>query len=453
MTISTNAACLSRRMILRSAIGSAGAALLAACGGTAAPTVAPTAATVQRIATVPATPAMPAMPLPSASVSLMPAAATVPAMPTAPAVASTVTSVPVSPIGSPMVAVGSAGAVGGTAPPGSVAGTLAASAQACTASPVSPVSPAPPLPMGFVGATPVGTLAGVMPPADLAGRLSVQRLTFALPLVGDALATLMLFNDLLGYMAKALGIPVVGVVGASAADTVDAMRTHAVDAALLSPFAYLLAKQTAMVAALVQGEAGDGMPALSSTVLIGRRDGGPNTPAELRGKTVAFVTADPTFGQVMPAYLLATNPRLVEMRDYTVLPVPTWADAYAAVTMGRADAGALTTAFFQRGLEARTIDNDRVKVLDKSPDIAGPLVALRSDLPMSDSDVLTALLLTINEQPAMSRLIQSTIAPPPNGAGTFGETAVKLRKASDATYNPVRDVVMRFGVDLRALAR
>ncbi len=131
----------------------------------------------------------------------------------------------------------------------------------------------------------------------------------------------------------------------------------------------------------------------------------------------------------------------------------TWADAYAAVTMGRADAGALTTAFFQRGLEARTIDNDRVKVLDKSPDIAGPLVAARGDLPMGDSDILTALLLTINEQPAMSRLVQSTIAPPPNGAGTFGETAVKLRKASDVTYNPARDVVMRFGVDLRALAR
>ncbi len=340
--------------------------------------------------------------------------------------------------------------MGGTAPPGSVAGTLAASAQARTA---SPVASALPLPMGFTGATSVGTLAGVMPPADLAGRLSVQRLVFALPPVADASATLMRYNDLLAYMAKALGIEVVGVVGTSAADTVDAMRAHTVDVALLSPFAYLLAKQTAMATPLVQGEAGDGMPAQSSTVLIGRRDGGPNTPTDLRGKTVAFVTADPTFGQVMPAYLLATNPRLIEMRDYTVLPVPTWADAYAAVTMGRADAGALTTAFFQRGLEARTIDNDRVKVLDKSPDIAGPLVAARGDLSMSDSDVLTTLLLTINEQPAMSHLIQSTIAPPPNGAGTFGETAVKLRKATDASYNPARDVAMRFGVDLRALAR
>ncbi len=57
-------------------------------------------------------------------------------------------------------------------------------------------------------------------------------------------ATLMLYNDLLAYMAKALGIEVVGVVGPSAADTVDAMRSRVVDAALFSPFAYLLAKQT-----------------------------------------------------------------------------------------------------------------------------------------------------------------------------------------------------------------
>ena len=52
----------------------------------------------------------------------------------------------------------------------------------------------------------------------------------------------------------------------------------------------------------------------------------------------------------------------------------------------------------------------------------------------------------------MSRFAQSIIASPPNGAGTFGETAVKLRKASDVTYGGARDIVARFGVDLRALA-
>lgn len=434
MTIPANAA-YSRRIALRSAVGSVGAALLAACGGAATPGVTPTVVTVPGMTIPPA----------SASVSLapttvVPASPTVPAMPTALAVAPSAPPVPVP----------TTNQATGTVPPGSVAGTLAASTQARM---VSPTNTAPPLPKGFVGATPVGTLASVMPPADLVGRLSVQQLTFALPAVGDPAATLTMYNDLLAYMAKALGIPVVGVVGASAADTVDAMRTRVVDVALFSTFAYLLAKQTAMALPLVQGEAGDGMPAQSSTVLIGRRDGGPNTPAELRGKTVAFVTADPTFGQVMPAYLLATNPLLIETRDYTVLTVGTWMEAYVAVATGRVDAGALTTAFFQRGLEARTINNDNVKVLDKSPDIAGPLVAARGDLAMGDSDVLTALFLTINEQPAMSRLIQSTIAPPPNGAGTFGETAVKLRKASDATYNPARDVATRFGVDLRALAR
>jgi len=445
MTTTEHMARLSRRRMLRGAAGSVAAALLAACGGevpTAVPSAPPAAPTATAANLTPVRPAVPTATVPPPATSTTAATLAVATATVRPTVAMAAT------VGGPVNM--TAGTVGGTAPPGSVAGTLAASTQART---TSPAGTALPFPTGFAGSTSAAMLPGITPPADLVGRLSVQRLTLALPPGGnDAAGTLAVYADLLAYMTKALGVEVVGVVGPSAADTVDAMRARTVDATILSPFAYLLAKQQAFAVPLVQGEAGDGMPAQSSVVLIGRRDGRLNTPIDVRAKTVAFVTEDPSIGQVLPAYLLATNPRLIEDRDYTVLRVLTWADAYSAVTTGHADAAVLTTAFFQRGLEAHTIDNNRVKVLDKSPEIAGSLVAARGDLPMGDADTLTALFLTINDQPAMSRFAQGIIASPPNGAGTFGETAVKLRKASDATYGGARDIVARFGVDLRALA-
>ncbi len=444
-----------RRTLLRGAAGSAAAALLAACTPGETPTPAPT-------------------PLPTRGgvVNVSPAA-TVAAPPTAMAMAmATVapTTAPTAPAMPPtMGAMGAIGATGAaSAAPGSVAATLAAT-TASRSSAVVVMTPPPPLalPMGFAAATPAAMATAMMtpsmvmpgataapdakPPADLMGRLGGRRLVFALP-PGDA-NSLGAYADLLAYMTGAFGSEVVGVVGPTAAATVEAMRARVVDVAILAPFAYTFARREAAAVPLVAGEAGNGMPAVNSSVLFCLREGGPASPADLKGKTVAFVAADVTIGQVLPAYLLATNPRLVEGRDYTVLTVPTYADAYAAVTERRADAGVLSTAFFEAGLQTRGVDNDRVRVLDKSPEVPGNLVAARGDLPMPDQEAVAALLLTINEQPATSRLVQGTIALPPRGRGLFGETAVKLRRAADAPYDRVREIGMSFGVDPRALAR
>lgn len=410
---------ITRRAAMRGMASAAFAAILAACsGGQATDT-----------------------PRPAASLSPDPIVPT-PAAPPSP-VAAAPTARPTDAPPPPMAA---------ATPPATTAASMnPAPTSAPPMSTARPIAPSASLPMSGAQATAAVSLPpGVAAPTDLMGRLTISRLTVALPSTADTKAALADNADLLAYIKQAFGVDIVGVVSPSPFATTEALRMRMVDVAFLDPFAYLYAKNGGFAQSLVQGEQPDGKVATNVTVLIGLAEGGPVTPFDLRGKTVAFVDTDYVMGRVVPAYLLRAHPQLAEGTDYTVLPMPTYADAYQAVLAKKADAAAFPGAVYSRGME---VDLKRVKILDQSEPFPGGLIAARGDLPQSDRDALTALFLTLNEQPRGASLYLNTVVSPPKGKGSFGGDTVKLRAAADSAYDGLRELPGGLGVDLKALVR
>ncbi len=425
---------LTRRAILRGAASAAVGALLAACSSgqatdTPAPATPPTVAPSVTPTFVPLRGTSPPTP-PGAAVSgVVPTPFSVPTIvPTAPTAM-------MPPTASTAIAAGSAPA--STAPAGMP-----------TRLPVATTAP-------VVGGFPTamgqsGSLSNIAVPGDLKGRLSVLRLTVALPFAADGAKALADNADLLAYLRQALGIEVTGVVPPTAPAQLDLLRAKSVDLAFLAPITYIAARDEKFVQSVVQGERPDGKPAISAGLLIGITENGLLSPVELRGKRVAFVDADPLFGQIVPAHLLQTHPQLTEGKDYTVRRVATFEEAYQLVLMRQVEAAAFPALLYTPD---RGVDVGKVKILDQSEEYPGGIVAARLDLPAADVDTLVALFLTLNEQPRDAKLYQNTVLSPPRGKGSFGGDTVKLRRAPDSAYDLLRKVPQELSTDAKALVR
>lgn len=309
------------------------------------------------------------------------------------------------------------------------------------------------LPRGFETLTASGNPSRATVPTDLAGRLSLRRLTVALLPANDPKRSLADNADMLAYLRAALNIEVVGAAAQSPAAVLDALRRKSVDLAFLSAAAYIVGHTDANAQALVQGENQDGKLAANNTLIIARADSSFGSLGDLARANVGFVETDPIVGRVVPSFMLLDRARLTEGKDYTVTSTGSHADAYQAVLDGVIDAAAVASDVYQQNVDAGTFDGEAVKTLDTSFDIPQSVLAVRGDLSQNDQDILTTLFRTINEQPRDAKIYTGFVLGAPKGQGNFGSQTVKLRPGDDNSYNEVRNAAMRIGFDLRKLAR
>jgi len=369
---------------------------------------------------------------PAAAPTMMAAAATATAIPAAPA-APTATARPANTPTAP--------APTATAPPSVLA-------------PVSMSMPAPlALPGSFVTATASTMISGVNPPTDLMGKLGLRRLVVALMPSEDPNRTLADNADLLAYLRVAFGVEVIGAANRSGTAILDAFRNRQVDIALMSNYAYVLARANANGVPLIQGEGPDGRVATHNSLLISRADSTFGGPRDLARTVLGFMETDPVVGRIVPTYQLMERGGLMDGRDYRVTSIGTHADAYQAVIDGVVDAAAIASDVYAAGVDARTFDGAAIKILDTSPPIAQGAVVIRNDIAVGDADLLALAFLTINDQQRSSRLFTSVVQPGPRGKGAFGLTTVKLRRGDDASYNELRNAVMRTNFNLQGLLR
>lgn len=305
---------------------------------------------------------------------------------------------------------------------------------------------------GFVLATAAGVATGARPPTDLRGKLTLAGINYAPMPAPDGARQLADNQEILAYLRAAMLIPVVGKAAPTYAATLNALREKSVDVAMLSPLAYILARDTAGVQPLVQGEQADGRPTASRAFLVTTADNPIRMLVELKGKTIAFTDQSALAGYLAPAYSLATKANLRPNVDYTPRFLGSPAAVYQAVQAKQADAGAIDSDAFDQAVATGAINKDALHVVDTSFDIPGGIVVGRDSLQAADVQTLTALFITLSDQPRDSGVYISYIVGPPNGKGNFGGPTVKIRKADDTAYAELRKIPQILGLDVRTLA-
>ncbi len=193
----------------------------------------------------------------------------------------------------------------------------------------------------------------------------------------------------------------------------------------------------------------DGKPVVQNTFILVPSDSPVKSLVELRGKTVSVVDGDPLSGHWIASWLLLDRGKLVEERDYTTSAYGTHIDS---VRCGSRSAGGRGCGF-EADVSGRSSPRHggrvKVRVLDSSFDIPANLMAVRGGIAQEDIDLLTLAFLTLNDQPANSRVLQSFVLGNAPGTGQFGPGVVKLRRVDDSAYAELRTALDTIKLDLR----
>lgn len=177
----------------------------------------------------------------------------------------------------------------------------------------------------------------------------------------------------------------------------------------------------------------------SRGVILVPKDNPLRTPAELKGKTVAYPSPLALAGAMMPQLFLTEN-GLGSLDETTTLYVGSQESAILSVLSGRCDAGCAWLTpwrIFQREHPAQSA---KLRVAWKTPSLPGIPLGARDDVPESVVATVTDALLSMADDP--------TCRPILDDLSTQG-----FEPASLKTYEPVRTFLTRFQAHVRSGGR
>jgi phosphonate transport system substrate-binding protein len=172
------------------------------------------------------------------------------------------------------------------------------------------------------------------------------------------------FAPLGRYLEQRTGMTVQFVPATDYAAVVQSLATGRIDLAWLGGFTYVQAMDTTggAVVALVQREEDQQFTSKFVTT-----DPTIRSFTDLRGKTFAFGSQDSTSGHLMPRYFLL-QAGIQPERDFRNVTYSGAHDATAALVESRkVDAGVLNASIFDKLVEQKTMDPNRVRVFATTP--------------------------------------------------------------------------------------
>ncbi|PIA67628.1 putative selenate ABC transporter substrate-binding protein [Pseudomonas sediminis] len=171
------------------------------------------------------------------------------------------------------------------------------------------------------------------------------------------------FKPLGAYLEQELGMKVEFVPVADYAAVVEALAADRIDMAWLGGFTFVQARlKTGNAVPLVQREQDAEFTSKFITA-----DPAVKSLQDLKGKTFAFGSVSSTSGSLMPRYFMLQDG--IKPEDFFSRVAYSGAhDATAAwVQAGKADAGVLNASVWQKLVDAKKIDTDKVKVFATTP--------------------------------------------------------------------------------------
>ncbi|MCQ8895058.1 putative selenate ABC transporter substrate-binding protein [Limnobacter humi] len=171
---------------------------------------------------------------------------------------------------------------------------------------------------------------------------------------------------LMKYLSDKLGMKVEYTPVTDYAASVEAIANKQVDMAWFGGFTFVQAKvrSNGQVIPLVQRAEDEKFKSVFITT-----DPDIKTLADLKGKTVSFGSASSTSGHLMPRYFLQEVSKLDPDKDFKRVSFSGAHDAtIAAVAAGKVDAGALNISVWQKFVEEKKVDTNKVRVIYTTPE-------------------------------------------------------------------------------------
>lgn len=227
-----------------------------------------------------------------------------------------------------------------------------------------------------------GALLFALAPA-LAGNLSAQENTLRVSAIPDEAPTELQrkFAPLGKYLEKETGMKVVFTPVSDYAAVVESLATKKLDLAWLGGFTYVQAKIRTL-----------GTTAGTAIPIVQREEDAKFTSkfisadptiksfADLKGRSFAFGSPSSTSGHLMPRYFLQ-QANLSPDRDFRNVAFSGAHDATVAfVAAGKADAGVLNASVWDKLVETKKVDTDKVRVFATTPPYFDYNWTVRGDL-------------------------------------------------------------------------
>jgi phosphonate transport system substrate-binding protein len=209
-------------------------------------------------------------------------------------------------------------------------------------------------------------------------------------------------------------------------------RARAPALLLPNPWQSLQAMQVGYHVIAMAGDAAD-----FRGLFIVRRDSPLRTPADLKGKAVAYPAATAMAACIMPQWYLHGHGIDVQ-RDIDNRYVGSQESAILSALSGAVAAGATWPPPWRAFQKDHPQEAAQLKVLWETPPLLNNSVMARDDLPAALRERVRALLLTLHDN-ASGRTVLA------------GMETARFAPADDASYAPVREFVARFEREVRTI--
>ncbi len=215
---------------------------------------------------------------------------------------------------------------------------------------------------------------------------------------------LRIYTPFAEYLARALGMTVQFTPVVDYAATVEGLAAKKLDLVWYGGFTSVQAirrtKGTAKRLVLRQEDAE------FKSVFVAKPSSGIKRLEDLKGKTFAFGSVSSTSGHLMPRYFLL-QAKINPDKDLRQVAYSGAHDATALwVESGKVDAGALNFLVWDKLVEQKKVDLNKVNVFYTTPPYVDYVWTARGDLDQGIQDKLTAAFLKLNyENPGHRRLL------------------------------------------------
>ena len=197
------------------------------------------------------------------------------------------------------------------------------------------------------------------------------------------------------YLAKELGIPVKYFNVVDYAATVEGLAAKKLDMVWYGGFTFVQTRK----------RTGNAIPIVSleedlhfHSKFITRPDTGVKTLADLKGKSFSFGSVSSTSGHLMPRYFLLQNGINPE-KDFAKFAFSGAHDATALwVESGKVDAGALNEAVWDKLVQGKKVDTNKVRVFWTTPPFVDYVWAVRGDLDKGLVERIASALLKLDNK-------------------------------------------------------
>jgi phosphonate transport system substrate-binding protein len=223
----------------------------------------------------------------------------------------------------------------------------------------------------------VGLCVGILTCLDARAQQGLKELKISAIPDENPQEMLRIYQPFADYLAKEIGIPVKFTPVVDYAATVEGLAANKLDLVWYGGLTSVQAEKRAKGAKRIIMRKED---ANFKSYFITRKDTGIKSLADLKGKTFSFGSVSSTSGHLMPRYYLlkaGINPE----KDFAKFSFSGAHDATAAwVEAGRVDAGALNFLVWDKLVETKKVDTEKVVIFYTTPPYVDYVWTIRAGL-------------------------------------------------------------------------